>query len=199
VIRSTAPRTRTRWPSALLAALAAACALAGPEPPREYLDEETGATVTVVDQPLVFAYPRRHLAANARDYATLATAAVNRGGRIEYVLLVYFWSTVDPRLRDDPLPAAEPLVIQADDRRMALSLRGHSARDAGIGFAVHAPPGGTAAPNVYGTDLAAVRFIAAARHLALLADSNGVTLDYELWNDQRAALRAFVHHMSGSD
>ncbi len=198
MIRSTAPRTRTRWPSLLLAALAAS-ALAGENPPREYLDEDTGATVTVVDQPLVFAYPRRHLAANARDYATLAAASVNRGGKVDYVLIVYFWSTVDPRLRDEPLPAAEPLVIQADDRRMALSLRGHSAREAGIGFAVHAPPSGSATPNVYATDLAALRFLAAARQLSLLADSNGTTLIYDLWNDRRPALRAFVRHMSGAD
>ncbi len=198
MIRSTTPRIRKGWPAVWLAVLAAS-ALAGENPPREYLDEQTGATVTVVDQPLVFAYPRRHLAANARDYATVAAASVNRGGRIEYVLIVYFWSTVDPRLRDDPLPAAEPLVLQADDRRIALKLRGHSAREAGIGFPVHAPAGGAARPNVYATDLAAVRFIAASRRLAVLADSNGTTLSYELWKDQRAALSAFVRRMSGAD
>ena len=198
MIRSSVARTRTRWPALWLAALAAT-AFAGAGAPHEYLDEQTGATVTVVDEPLVFAYPRRHLAANARDYATVAAAAVNRGGRIEYVLIVYFWSTVDPRLRDDPLPAAEPLVIQADDRRIALKLRGHSAREAGIGFPVHAPAGDAAEPNVYATDLAAVRFIAAARRLAMIADSKGTTLGYELWSDQRAALGAFVRHMSGVD
>ena len=198
MIRSIAPRIRGRWPLVLLAAVAAT-ALGGEPAPREYLDEETGATVTVVDEPLVFAYPRRHLAANARDYATLAAASVNRGGKIDYVLILYFWSTVDPRLRDDPLPAAEPLVVQADDRRLTLGLRGHSARDAGIGYAVHAPPAGAATPNVYATDLAALRFIAAARHLKLLADSNGSTLSYELWRDRRAELGAFVRHMSGGD
>ena len=174
-------------------------ALAGDNPPFEYLDEDTGATVTAVEQPLVFEYPRRDLAANAHDYATLAAASVNRGGKIEYVLIVYFWSTVDPRLRHDALPDAEPLVIQADDRRIALKLRGHSAHEAGIGLAVHAPPVGNAAPNVYGTDLAVVRFLAAARHLALLAESNGTTLSYELWDDRRAALGAFVRHMSGTE
>jgi hypothetical protein len=44
-----------------------------------------------------------------------------------------------------------------------------------------------------------VRFIAAARHVALLADSDGTTLTYELWTDRRASLRAFVRHMSGED
>jgi hypothetical protein len=198
VTRSTTPPICTRWLALWLAALAAR-ALAGETPPREYLDEETGATVTAVAEPLVFAYPRRHLAANARDYATLAAASVNRGGRVEYVLIVYFWSTVDPRLREEPMPTAEPLAIQADDRRIVLRLRAHSAREAGIGLPVHAPPGATAPPNLYTTDLPAVRFMAAARQLALLADSNGTTLSYSLWADRRAALGAFVRHMSGAD
>jgi hypothetical protein len=44
-----------------------------------------------------------------------------------------------------------------------------------------------------------VSFIAAARGLALLADSSGTTLSYELWSDQRGALSGFVRHMSGAD
>lgn len=46
--------------------------------PAEYLDENTGATITTVDQPLVFAVERNDVAANLRDYVTLAAAAVNR-------------------------------------------------------------------------------------------------------------------------
>ena len=189
---------RLRLLAAPLALLAGA-ALAGDNPPIEYLDEDTGATVTAVGEPLVFEYGRRDLAANGHDFATLAAASVNRGGKVEYVLIVYFWSTVDPRLRTDALPAAEPLTLQADDRRIALKLRGHSAHEAGIGLAVHAPPVGDAKPNVYGTDLATVRFISAARQLGLLADSDGTTLSYGLWTDRRPALQAFVRHMSGAD
>ena len=49
----------------------------------------------------MFANERRDLAANARDYVTVAAAAVNRAGKISYVVIAYFWSTVDPRLRPD--------------------------------------------------------------------------------------------------
>ncbi|HLJ39516.1 MAG TPA: hypothetical protein VKT54_14010 [Steroidobacteraceae bacterium] len=167
--------------------------------PREYLDQETAATVTVVAEPLVFAYARTELAANARDYVTLAAAAVNRGGKVDFVGIAYFWSTVDPRMRTDPLPTPEPLIIQADDRRIELKLRGQSAHDAGIGVPAHAPPGPPVTPNVYGIDLPTLRFIAAARHLTLLADSRGTLLSYRLWGDQRAALQAFVRRMSGED
>jgi hypothetical protein len=193
------PRARSCGAAAL--ALALACA-AGPgvggEPePREYLDEDTAATITVVGEPLVFALPRRDLAANARDYVTLAAAAVNRAGKVSYVLIGYNWSTADPRLRRDPLPPAEGLALRADDRRIELTLRGHSAHEAGIGVPVHAPPGASVPPNVYGTDLATLRYLSESRHLSLEADSGETIMRYELWEDRRAALRRFVQHMNG--
>jgi hypothetical protein len=168
-------------------------------PVREYLDEETGATVTLVTQPLVFAYARTDVAANARDYATLQAAAVNRSGKLDYVLIAYFWSTVDPRLRQDKLPSPQPLLLQADDRLIRLGLRAHTAREAGIGVAVDVPPGASATPNVYAADLDTLRFIGAARRLVLLIDTEPSTLTYELWEDRRPALRSFVQHLQGQD
>ena len=64
---------------------------------------------------------------------------------------------------------------------------------------VHAPPGTSAPPNVYGSDLATLRFLAEARHLTLEAESAGTPLGYELWEDRRAALRRFVQHMNGEN
>ena len=197
-MNSTARLTRGLTGALLaLLGLVADAALAGGNEPSEYLDEQTAATITVVGEPLVFAYPHRELAANARDYATLAAAAVNQAGKISYVLIVYFWSTVDPRLRTDAPPVIEPLVLQGDDRRIQLHLREHSAHEAGIGARVHAPPGDPGPPNVYGTDLATIRYLGAARHLVLLTASDNIPLTYELWEDRRAALRAFVRHMEG--
>jgi len=197
VIFKAGDRARVALPVAMLAALGACVAVADDKQPREYLDEQTAATVTVVAEPLVFALPRPELAANVRDYLTLAAAAVDRNGKVSYVLIAYFWSTVDPRLLTNALPSPEPLVLQADDRRIALALLGHSAHEAGIGVPVHAPPGAAVTPNVYGTDLGTLRFIAEARSLTMTADSDGVPLSYQLWEDHRMALRAFVHHMHG--
>jgi hypothetical protein len=196
-MRAPSRTTRTGCLAVLLAC--ASVALAGDKEPQEYLDEDTAATITVVGEPLVFAYARRDLAANARDYVTLAAAAVNRAGKISYVLIGYNWSTVDPRLRPDPLPAALPLVLQADDRRIELTLRGHSAHEAGIGVPVHAPPGTIAPPNVYGSDLATLRFLAEARRVTLEAESAGTPVAYELWEDRRPALKRFVQHMNGEN
>ena len=182
---------------ALLALLAVNTAAGDGAPVREYLDEETGATVTLVTQPLVFAYPRTDLAANARDYATLQAAAVNRSGKLDYVVIAYFWSTVDPRLRQDALPNPQPLLLQADDRVIRLSMRGRTAREAGIGMVVDAPPGAGSPPNVYATDLDTLRFIAASRRLALVIDTEPSTFTYDLWEDRRPALRSFVQHLQG--
>jgi hypothetical protein len=184
---------------ALLLLAGAGAADAGGKPPQEYLDDRTAATITVVAEPLVFAAARPDLAANVRDYVTLAAAAVDRSGKVSYVLIAYYWTTVDPRLRRAPLPAPDPLLLQADDRRIQLASGGQSAREAGIGQAVHAPAAGDALPHAYRTDLATLRFISEARRLSVIADTRAEPLGaFELWQDGRAALRELVRHMSAS-
>ena len=199
VLRSPAPRHWCPRALGVLLAVFASGAHAGDKPPREYLDEETGATVTLESEPLVFAYKRPELAANARDYLTLQAAAVNRVGKVSYVLISYVWSTVDPRVREEPLLTPDQLLLHADDRRIPLNARGHSAHEAGIGMVVDAPSGSTGPPTVYATDLATLRFISESRHLALALDTERSTLIYELWEDRRADLARFVRHMSGAD
>jgi hypothetical protein len=199
VLSSPAPRHCRIRSLGVLLALCACLARGGDSPPREYLDEETGATVTLETEALVFAYPRSELAANARDYVSLQAAAVNRSGKVSYVLISYVWSTVDPRVRQEPLPSPDLLLLQADDRRIQLSARGHTAREAGIGMVVDPPAGSNATPTVYGTDLATLRFLGECRHLALAFDTERTTLTYDLWTDNRPALGRFVRHMSGAD
>lgn len=187
----------TAWTLALLLCHTPLAASSADRQPHEYLDPETAATVTVVGEPLVFANSRNEVAANARDYVTVSAAAVDRSGKVSYVLVAYFWSTVDPRVRGDPLPNPESLVLQADDRRIELSLKGHSAHDAGIGVPVHPPPGAALPPNVYGIDLGTLRSIAHARQLSLITETEITSIPYSLWDDTRAALQAFVRRMSG--
>ncbi|MBV8742852.1 MAG: hypothetical protein JOZ12_13770, partial [Sinobacteraceae bacterium] len=90
--------------------------------PQEYLDKQTAATISVVDKPLVFARDRPERAVHARDYATIAAAAVNMQGKTDYVLIAYFWSTLDPhdelRSADDRREQenGEDVTFIADDR-----------------------------------------------------------------------------------
>ena len=88
-------------------------------------------------------------------------------------------------------------MLQADDRRIELH-RGHTPRTRpASACSVHAPPGTTATPLVYPTDLATLRFLGEARHLKVLSDSDATPTGFVLWEDERDALRAFVQHLDG--
>ena len=170
---------------------------AAPEQAREYLDEQTGATISAVDRPSVFSRDRSERAANQRDYVTLAAATVNRGGVREYVLIAYVWSTLDPRYEPanvDP----ESLVLVADDRRIRLTANGKSSADLGIARGIDAPSGRGAKPLAFPTDLATMRFIAAARSLEVQAKADDTVVTYILWDDQRKSLDRFVHFLEGT-
>ena len=182
----------------LAVGLAACTALPGVPGPQEYLDPTTAATISVVGKPIVFAHERPERAAHMRDYVTLAAAAVNRGGKTDYVLVAYDWTTFDEHGRSGETPTATAgLVVAADDRRIALTLAGHSPHEVGIGTPVHPPPVSSTEPDVYRTDLETLRFIAAARHLAVLKRADAPSSAYEIWDDQRAALGALVTLLEG--
>jgi len=179
-------------------AVSACTTLPGTASPEEYLDPTTAATISIVGKPLVFAHERPERAAHMRDYVTLAAAAVNRSGKTDYVLVAYDWTTFDEHGRSGETPGGTTaLVVAADDRRITLNLAGHSAHDVGIGTPVHPPPVGSPTPDIYRTDLATMRFIAAARHLTVLKQSDAAATAYPIWDDQRAALGVFVDLLSG--
>ena len=120
------------------------------------------------------------------------------GSKTRIVLVAYDWTTFDEHGRSGEAPGTPAaLVIAADDRRITLNLAGHSAHDVGIGTPVHPPPVGSATPDIYRTDLATMRFIAAARHLEVLKQSDAASTAYPIWDDQRAALGVFVDLLSG--
>ena len=182
---------------ALLVLLLAGC---GSQPadysPYERLDEQTGATVTAIDHPLVFARDRSERAANLRDYVTIAPAAVNRGGKRELVLVAYIWSTLDPRY-EPARPEADALVLVALDRRINLTANGKSPHDLGIDESVDVPVGQDVKPLVFPTDAETLRYIAAAPQLAIQTRVGDESVTYELWDDQRRALDRFVRFLEG--
>jgi hypothetical protein len=164
--------------------------------PIEYLDEKSGATVTAMDRPLLFARDRSERAANLRDYVTITAATVNRGGKRDYLLIAYIWSTLDARY-EPARPVADTLVLVADDRRIRLDARGGTPADFGIIRAVGAPAGRTVKPLVFPTDLATLRYVAAARSLQVQANVGDDVLSYILWDDQRKALDRLVRFLDG--
>jgi len=164
--------------------------------PIEYLDEQSGATVAAMDKPLLFARDRSERAANLRDYVTITAATVNRGGHRDYLLIAYIWSTLDARY-EPARPVADALLLVADDRRIRLDAHGGTPADFGIMRVVGAPAGRTVKPLVFPTDLATLRYVAAARSLQVQANVGDDVLIYLLWDDQRKALDRLVRFLDG--
>lgn len=182
-----------------LCALVAGCtSLPATDSPQSYIDESSAATITAVGRPLVFARERPNFAVHMRDYITLAAAAVNRSGKIEYVLITYFWSTFDPHAQDGDAAARQPdeLIVVADDRRITLVKLDRSAHEVGVDEPADAPRVGASSPTLYHTDPATIRFIAAAQTLSVRTRIGDNQLSYEIWQDGRASLTQWLRHLA---
>ena len=192
--------------------LLAACGLAAASDanaPRQYLDEQTGATVFFVSRPLVFAHERPgygsdvplsgpvppNMSGAPRDYLTLAAAAVDRAGKYTYVLIGYFWSVGAPAQGENACLGREHLVLQLGDRRIELTPFQGSARDAGISKPIH-QPSTEAKPAVYSSDLATLGLIAESAHPTVYCGAEAAQLKYELLEDRLPSLRELVRHLS---
>jgi hypothetical protein len=158
-----------------------------PGHPDEYLDEETAAMVRSASAPMIFARAHQDVAANARQYANVVAASVNRAGRYEYLLLVYFWSTVDPRLGAATHPG-DTLVILADERAIRLPRDGRTLKEAGIAKEPLRPLHAQARPRVYRTDRDTLLFISNARHVRLQLEGDQDARPFDLWKDGRREL-----------
>jgi hypothetical protein len=177
----------------LLAALTvglAGCTFPTPAPP-EYLDPDTAALVTTVTAPIVFARSHLDVTANARQYATVAAVSINRSGRYEYVLLVYLWSTVDPRLGIDRHPG-QNVILLADDRAIRLVRDSRNMHEVGISTPLHAPEHIRGQPRIYRTDRETLQFLAGARRVRLLLEGDEDPRPFDIWTDGRRDLAQFA-------
>lgn len=193
--------------SLLLLAASVVAAASDVNVPRQYLDEDTGATVFFVSRPLVFSHERptfgpdvpvsssaaSNMPIPVRDYVTLAAAAVDRGGKYTYVLISYFWSVGAPPQSENT--CFDDLVLELGDRRMKLAPFHGSARDAGISQSIHRPST-DAKPAVYSSDLATLGLIAESARPVLYCGAETAPLKYELQEDRLPALRELVRHLS---
>jgi hypothetical protein len=173
---------------ALLAIWLDGCTSAPPKPDsREYLDPVTAAMVTTVSSPMVFARAHQDVAANSRQYATVAGVTVNRSGHYEYLLLVYLWSTVDPRLGTDRHPG-QSLIWLADDRAIRIVRDPRSIKEAGVSTPLYAPEHTRGRPRIYHTDKETLLFLSNAKRLRLVLEGDDDPRPFEVWEEGRRAL-----------
>jgi hypothetical protein len=159
---------------------------------QEIFDEQTGNTLLVVAKPLVFARTRSDVAAYARDYATLVAVEVDQSGKFNDYLLLYRWSTVDPRMSAPPGPSEGELKILADGREIDLK----PLQQPPVGLArrkqLHVPDQGAIVAHEYAIDAATLRFIAGSRELTVRMPQESYDTPFTIWEDGRAALAQFA-------
>jgi hypothetical protein len=176
----------------IIVSLTLACCKAGaPRRPAEYLDPVTAAMVSSVNSPIIFARAHQDVAANARQYANVVGASVNKQGHYEYLLLLYLWSTVDVRLGAGTHPG-DTLVILADDRAFRIQRDGRSLKEAGIAKPLLRPLHFRGSPRIYLTDRATLEFISTAHHLRIQLEGDQDARPFEVWKDGRRQLGALA-------
>ncbi len=191
----------------LLAALfvcVSACAATPRGGVNEFLDERTGATVTVVGAPLIFALERSTLAAHARDYISLTAVEVDRSGQTQLCVLGYFWSTIDRRASSGSSQATDKsLALFADDRLIRFTALESPPKDLEASSRLHAPETAHFEQAAYKVSLEELRYISGSQvlKLRLVADKDEEDPDAEtfsVWTDARKALKDFVTRISPS-
>lgn len=178
----------------LIAALLCACATTQSTAPREFLDEQTTATITVVSQPMIFVAdasgparrnyngePLRDLDSN-RDYLEVYGFDVNRMGTHRQYIAVMKWQL--PKQTDE-LP-----VLRLRTGADAIELKATNDDMKKIGVMQPLAPSYSRSAKwwYFPTDTATLRKIANAQELRAMLDLAEATVTYTMFNDGRAQL-----------
>lgn len=179
----TSERLRVLLALGTAAILAAGCAATpAPDSAREYLDEQTAATVTVGSRPLVFALERPDLAVHARDYLTLVPVDINRAGTHAQYFYGYVWSTIDKRRAGEGDRGWPRFELIADGRRIPLVPIAGTPRGIGLGEPPLPSPTASAAVLVAPTTREVQEFVARADVVVAVAHREDASERFALWN-----------------
>jgi hypothetical protein len=160
---------------------------------REYLDQDTAATVTVASGEWLFARERTDLAMNARDYVTLTPVMNNRNGKRTYFIHCQIWSTIDRRNDNAIIADQAQLSLIANDRRIVLTASPQSARSLGFEKSPIELANSKAVVRWVIVDLATLRYIEQAQRLRITSTEE---IDaFDIWRVDRAAIAAFLQRV----
>jgi hypothetical protein len=165
-------------------AILSACAATPKVDPRQYLDEETAATITAVPEPWIF---HREGTTPQLDFIHLYAIDVNRmGEHRQYLVVVKHWPA--PDFASEPIPALE---VSAQGQQVRLNAVQASARELGIGQSLDktAPKG--AQSWFYPVDQSVLEVVSRGPDLKLgLAHRDGLA-SYIVWRDGQPAFHEF--------
>ena len=146
--------------------------------PREYLDEETAATIKVVAEPLVFA---QEPGGAARDYLNVYAIDVNRMGSHEQLLAVLQWWPAESA-------GSANLELEISDRKLSLRAAEQSARELGISQTIDTSAPRDARWRYFPITREQLALIAAASPTRATIIEGERRTSYALWRDGRAQL-----------
>lgn len=171
----------------MLAAMATTivgCAAERVVTPREYLDEQTAATITVVADPWVF---NREGTTPQLDFLNLYAIDVNRmGDHRQYLVVVQYWP--EPEWKS-ALPALEIRAAGAVARLEPFSA---SPREIGIGQPLDASAPRSATYWFYPVERAQLETIARTKHTSIALLKENERASYIVWRDASAELSEFA-------
>jgi hypothetical protein len=171
-------------------AVLAGCASGPGTGTREYLDEHSAATVTVVQPGITFARDRTDLAAHARDYFTIVAVDVNRMGTHEQYFYCMDWSTIDKRAVREPTADGRQYRLVADGRAIPLTPTSKSLREIGVVERPIEHQAKTTSVLLVPMERDVIEYVAQARTLRILLDDAGTSFRYDLWSGDPGSLMA---------
>jgi hypothetical protein len=175
---------------ALLALTCVGCAGAPEQPLREYLDEQTSATITVVAEPWIFSRERTNERLDERDYLNVYAIDVNRMGDHRQYLAVLQSSP----LRDVSGRAAAPpaLQLRATGEALTFEPAKDDPRELGISQAIAQSYTYESRWWYYPVDQRTLARIASWRDLQAALVAGDVQAAYILWRDGSAEAAALA-------
>jgi hypothetical protein len=163
-----------------------ACTATQSVAPREYLDEQTAATITVVAQPWVFT---RRTTASQVDFFNLYALDVNRmGEHRKYFAVVHYWPDSD--LLDDS--RAPMLVLNAGSNELKLAAVAERPRQLGIAQPLDPSAPSSAQTWLYPIDREILQIVSQTRELAAALVSARADARYTVWRDGSSELSEFA-------
>lgn len=159
--------------------------------PREFLDERTAATITVVAEPVIFVgasslaaridRPRSDFGAANRDYIELYGIDVNRMGSHRQYFVVQKWL-------GGQADASAVLALQTGEGTVELTSTAEDLRELGLSGPIARGSSRASQWWYFPTDTATLRRVANAGSLAATLTVGDQRLAYELFSDGRAQL-----------
>jgi len=171
---------------ALLAFLSACAATSGRI--HEFLDEQTGATITSSGSPFVLYRDNPSRAAYARNFLHLGPIEVNRAGTYEYFLWVGMWNTMDTSDSIGQRESFDSIVIFVDGEALPLEVAGRTPDTIGASRPVYIKPVASTADAYYAVTVDQIRLISRSSELRI-RNSGTSPREYRLWDTQQGARR----------